>query len=189
MNMGKLKFKLNDLNEEIDETFERWEREFKKKHPIKQWINDLFGGILFGYAPHYSLSHPHVLFMDTMRQIKWAYQRVYRGWDDRASWSINYWLDGMMPSILMRLKETSHGIPIKFFEGLPHDENYNYGDDGDKVARELWNKELDKIIAGFVCSKKIDDWKYETDEEGEVLQKVFENGMKSFIEHYHSLWY
>ena len=186
--MSEIETKLDDLNEEIDETFARWEREFKNNHPIKNWINKLFKGNLFGYAPWYSLSSPHVLFMDLMRQIKWAYQRVYRHYDDRVCWSVDYWLDAIMPDILLRLKNTKQGTPIQFYDGLPHDENYNYGDEGDKIAQERWSEELEKMIAGFLASKKINDLEYETDEEREVLELVFENGMKLFIENYHSLW-
>ena len=186
--MDELETKLNDLNEEIDETFARWEREFKKNHPIRRWVNELFGENIFGYAPSYALGNPHILFMDLMRQIKWAYQRVRVGWDERVCWSVDYWLDSIMPDILLRLKNTKQGTPIQFYEGLPHDENYNYGDEGDKIAQERWGEELGKMIAGFLASKKINDWKYKTDEELEVLELVFENGMKSFVDNYHSLW-
>ena len=186
--MGEIEFKQEDLDEEIHETFKRRDREFRKNHPIKQWVNDLFGGTLFGYAPHYSLTHPNVLFMDAMRQIKWAYQRVVRGWDDRASWSVDYWLNDMMPDILLRLKETKHGTPIEFYEGLPHDNNYDYGDTGDKIAKERWNAELDKIIAAFVCAKKINELEYETDYNLKTLEKVFRDGMKSFVKYYFNLW-
>ena len=186
--MSEIEIKLDDLNEELDETLEREEMDFKKNNPIRNWINELFGRSLFGYAPTYSLSHPHVLFMDLMRQIKWAYQRVYRHYDDRVCWSVDYWLDSIMPDILLRLKNTKQGTPIQFYDGLPHDENYNYGDEGDKIAQGRWNEELEKMIAGFLASKKINDWEYETDEEREILERVFDNGMKSFVENYRSLW-
>src|SRR5271157_6140443 len=53
------------------------------------------------------------------REVKYAYQRVVRGWDDRAVWSIDYWLDDKMPAMLRKLKEDKHGIPGDMFEGLP----------------------------------------------------------------------
>lgn len=188
--MDELEFKLNDLNEELDETFDRWDREFKKENPIAYWVdNTLFKGKGFlGYAPHHSLTHPLVLLGDLLDKIRWAYQRVWRGWDDRACWSVDSWLDSIMPDILLRLKSTKQGTPIQFYEGLPHDENYNYGDEGDKIAQERWSEELEKMIAGFLASKKINNWEYKTDEELEVLDLVFEKGMKSFVENYHSLW-
>jgi hypothetical protein len=187
--MGEIEFDIDNVEKTtVKEMFEKHEIEFKKKHPIYFWIDGIFKGSLFGYAPHYALTHPLMLLGDLKDQIKWAYQRVFRGWDDRASWSIDYWLDSMLPDILMRLKETSHGIPMRFFDGLPHDDNYDYGESGDKIARKLWNEELDKMIAGFVCSKKINDYEYKTDEERKILEQVFDKGMKSFIENYHSLW-
>lgn len=188
--MSEIETKLDDLNEELDETFSRWDKEFKKENPIAYWVdNTLFKGEGFlGYAPHYSLTNPFVLLRDIKDQLKWAYQRVVRNWDDRVCWSVDYWLDSIMPDILLRLKNTKQGTPIQFYEGLPHDENYNYGDEGDKIAQERWSEELNKMIAGFMCSKKISDWEYETDEERELLERVFDNGMKSFVENYSSLW-
>src|SRR5271157_4693879 len=40
-------------------------------------------------------------------EVRFAWQRVFRGWDDRAVWSIDYWLDAKMPDMLRRLKDTS----------------------------------------------------------------------------------
>src|SRR5579871_6411506 len=60
------------------------------------------------------------------REVKFAYQRVVRGWDDRAVWSIDYWLDDKMPAMLRKLKEDKHGVPMTMFDGLPlNDEGYH----------------------------------------------------------------
>lgn len=189
--MGEIEFDTSEIEktyDSVEEMFEDMEKEYNQKHPVRVWINKLFKGSLFGYAPWYSLSRPDVLFMDAIRQIKWAWQRVFRHWDDRASWSIDWWLNHILPDILMQLKENKHGTPVEFFECLPHDENYDYGDEGYEIAKKRWNAELDKMIAGFLAAKQIDDYKYETEEERETLELVFQNGMNSFVENYRNLW-
>jgi len=178
--MGEIEFdveKIEKTYNRVEEMFEDMDKEFKRDHSIEHWIDEtLFKGRgLFSYSAHYSLTHPHVLFMDFIRQIKWAYQRVVRGFDDRASWSIDYWLNDKLPEILLQLKENCHGIPVQFFDGLEHDENYVYSKESEKIAEQKWNEELDKMITGFFAAKQIDDYKYETEEEREVLELVFEN--------------
>ena len=176
----------------MKEFIKRLDESDAKKFHILKWIDKLFGGNLFGYAPHYSLTHPHVLFMDLCGHINWAWQRVYRRWDDRAAWSIDYWLNEIMPDIISQLKRNTHGTPMSFYEGFPHDKNFDYSDEDESKARELWNAELDKMIAGFVASKRMHELEYKTKEqferEYEILESIFKNGMKSFTEYYHSLW-
>lgn len=151
------------------------------------------------------------------REVKFAYQRVVRGWDDRAVWSVDYWLDDKMPAILRKLKEDKHGVPSDMFDGLPmNDEGYH-----DKpefaIAEARWDAIVDKMIAGFEASKRVkdrlyeeelgpyplhrpkgmpkDEWKAVRDEhyrKGEELAKrdeaIFKEGMALFAEHYWSLW-
>lgn len=179
-----------------EEMFDKFDRDFKKENPIAYWVdNTLFKGKGFlGYAPHHSLTHPFVLLGDLWDQIRWAWQRVFRGWDDRVVWSIDSWLDRIMPDILQKLKEVQHGIPSIFFEGMPEstDEQgriYN-SDEQMKIAGDLWNIELNKMIAGFLASKQLVDLEYDyKDKNAEKdLKDIFDIGMKSFVTHYWNLW-
>ena len=169
-------------------TFAEWEEDFKDRHPVYWWIDNVLfpSGGLFGYAPHYSITHPHVLLSDLADQIKWAYQRVVRGWDDRASWSVDYWLDNIMPDVLTKLKADKHGVPTVCYEGLEHDENYSFSDEQDTIAKEIWDYELDKMIAGFKASK--DKENFESIEDYDALEEVRVSGMTSFVKYYNNLW-
>lgn len=179
-------------NDTLGKMFEEMELEFKNSHPVFWWIdNVLFKGKgLFSYAPHYSLTHPHVLLVDMGRKIKWAYQRVVRQYDDRVSWSLDQWLDGIVPNILMMLKENKYSVPHEIFEKDEMDENGDVSKENFEKARGRWNEELDKMIAGFVASKKLRDLDYnwKDKEEEQAIKKIFDEGMQSFIKHYHSLW-
>jgi hypothetical protein len=154
---------------------------------------------------------------DACRKIKFAYQRLTRGWDDRAVWSIDWWLDGMMPDILRKLKKDKHGIPTPMFDGLPVNEQGYHDDPEFRIAEARWDAVLDKMIAAFEASRRMDEGLYEEElgeyplhrpegvsKEGwkkikddrfkasrlleERDQKIFEEGMKLFVEHYRSLW-
>lgn len=97
------------------------------------------------------------------RKIKWAYQRVARGWDDRVVWSVDSWLDDIMPAILRQLKKEKHGTPMQVFPTGPR---YKLKDGNpnklaEKIAIRRWEKILDQIIAGFEASKRIKDHDYE----------------------------
>ena len=105
------------------------------------------------------LCNPH----DVYRTVKYAYQRVMRGWDDRASWSVDYWLDDKMPAILRQLKRDKHGTPMTMF---PTDAEY-IAEDGNptssahEIAIARWDAVMDKMIAGFEASARVKEGLYE----------------------------
>jgi hypothetical protein len=146
-----------------------------------------------------------------------AYQRLTRGWDDRAVWSIDYWLDDKMPAMLRKLKEDKHGIPMSMFDGLPMNDQDYHDEPEMNIAEERWNAVLDKMIAGFEASHRVKEGIYEEelgdyplrrpkDVDKAVWEKVkhdrflaseelrkrdeaiFKEGMALFAEHYWSLW-
>jgi hypothetical protein len=154
---------------------------------------------------------------DNYREVKFAYQRVVRGWDDRAVWSIDYWLDDKMPAMLRKLKEDKHGVPMQMFDGLPmNDEGYHSEPEMD-IASARWDAVLDKMIAGFEASRRVKDGTYEEElgpyplyrpkgmpkdewkkighdhflksqELAKRDEAIFKEGMALFAEHYWSLW-
>jgi len=44
-------------------------------------------------------------------EIKYAWQRAFRGYDDRAVWNINTWFLDIMPKLLTHMKENHCGYP------------------------------------------------------------------------------
>jgi hypothetical protein len=188
-------FDVNQVEKEsIEEMFKRHDEEWRKEHPFYHWFDNFFynRGIksLSSFAPHVIFSDPIAIIKSWRDEVKWASQRVIRKYDDRATWSVDYWLDSIMPDILITLKMNGHGIPVSMYDGMPHDENYEYDEDADKEAKERWDAELDKMIDGFVASKKLCDldYNFKDDKERDALEKVHKGGMESFVKHYHSLW-
>ncbi len=156
---------------------------------------------------------------DWYHSAKWGVQRVRRGWSDRDTWSLDWYLSGWLPAALRHLKETKHGIPLSVF---PIDPQYikpcgNPTEDAEKIAIARWDAIMDKMIAGFEASARIQDGLYEAelgeypchrpiDVRGDFWkkihedrmaairkleerdQKLFEEGMALFTIHYFSLW-
>lgn len=163
-----------------------WER---KNKPFKYFVNyKIFNGnAIFGYLPyHVIFEFPKFLWNridDGLREIKWAYQRVYRGWDDRAVWSVSGWLSQIMPDILKQLREDKYGIPHEFFD----DPFLDSSDEEWAVARLKWDAELGKMIVGFLSSREILDWNWKDEGERESLERAFQEGMDSFVRYYFNL--
>ena len=65
-----------------------------------------------------------------IQQIKWAYQRVVRGYDDRLFFGFSEYVDPMVLAMAKYLREQGKGYPAG-------------------VTEKKWNKALDIIISGF----------------------------------------
>lgn len=137
-----------------------------------------------GYNTKYIITHPQVIFSQAGREIKYAWQRVFDGYDERVIWSIDYWLNEKMPIWLAKLRDQKQGIPIVFFpEGM-----VDCNEEEMEKARLLWDAELDKMIAGFNAHQKMLDLEYTDNKDAEKLQETFEVGMTSLTKYYGSLW-
>ena len=174
----------------LDDLKSAWEAEDKKKN-LRNFVNHLFkDGSLAGYAPFYTLTHPWVIIRFLKNNIKWGWQRLFRGWDDRVIWSIDWYLTRHIPVWLKQLKEQKHGVPNEAF--LPEDWDEKIGDYKPgkfEEAEARYNQVLDDIIAGFESHQKIEDESYWIkDPEYAPLQAKFENGLELFKKYYHTLW-
>ena len=89
-------------------------------------------------------------FYSIKSNLKWAWQRLSRGWDNRAIWSIDVYLAELIPQLVRRLKEVTHGVPGSMFEPEDWDAKANIWKDGKvEAATAKWNAILDEIAEGF----------------------------------------
>ena len=105
--------------------------------------------ILKTYNKRYYLTHPWEVLLEIKRNLVWAWQRVFRGWDDRVIWSIDWYLAEKIPQWMMTLKERKAGIPGRMFNKEDFDSDYNPTKEGMKRATEKWNDILDAIAYGL----------------------------------------
>lgn len=105
---------------------------------------------MFNYKFSYYLERPDYLWYDLTNPIKWAWQRVFRGWDDRAVWGVDAYLAELMPQLLRKLKEDKQGIPISFFV----DPFEDITPEAEAAAQANWGAVLDEMIAGFEAAER-----------------------------------
>lgn len=180
---------VDDMFKKFDEQDLRW----KKKHPIRGYIRDSLDkifpeGLADGYRAYYILQKPWKILHYYKKEIEYAYQRVFRGWDDKAVWSLDHYLAKIIPQILKKLKEDKEGTPMEFFNGLPYeDENtYSYSEESIKIADERWNAVLDEMILGFERYNKL--WETSSYEEEREGYKKVERALELLKLHFENLW-
>jgi len=158
--------------------------------------------IILGYKASYILLRPHMLAREAYLRLKWAWQRVFRGWDDRVIWSIDHHLCEMLPVWLRELKKNKRGVPVSFHEN---------------GWEQAWDCVLDEMILGFGAGEKIirselpiykemdeacpscgfKEFSDRVDEFGGIKQiekeyaelyDIFNEGFEKFREYFFNLW-
>ena len=109
--------------------------------------------------------------------------------DDYDCWSLDYTLARIIHPALIRLKETKHGYPELWEDGMVTHHNWDRQLHFDFIDEDIetnylidkWNGVLDKMIYSF---GKIMEDAYFDNEEWERIQE----GLDLFSKHYTSLW-
>ena len=147
------------------------------------WFNTLFENGWFGYNPTYVLRHPWIIIRSIHSHIKWAWQRVFNGYDERIAWNIDSYLAEMIPKWIKELKNGNISVPSHLYpEGVGTGNK-----DRDKFIEEKWNNILDEIIEGFNTYEEICYSEYGT-EESKILLAKFDNGFDLFQKYFMNLW-
>ena len=151
-----------DLDEMLDEILDKDEKD--QKRPIAYVY--LFFRRLYKFP------------RNICNEIRWAWQRVFRGWDDRVIWGIDQYLSETFPVWLRKLKCDSSSVPLEFVES-----DFDEG-------RERWGVVLEEIASGFDAAKRIIDSSFwmEEQETFRIDTKLFERGMYLLSKHYFDLW-
>jgi len=180
--------KANKLNNNNDLTLEAWEKELEeedKKKNFRNWFNKKFANGLLGirtYNSYHLLTHPWLILFSWGEEFHWAWQRVFRGWDDRARWQFDMYIAKLISEIIPHYK-TSIGIPDFLFAPYPHDENYNYSIEDQEDAKRRWHQILNDISEGFACY-----YSQITDLDGTKESIKFEKAFDLFRKHFTNFW-
>jgi hypothetical protein len=194
-----------DSTEDMFESFEEEQKEEDKRHPVKanirDWLDKIFPSGIADTRAYYALAHPWKILRYYKDEIKYAYQRVSKGYDDKATWHVGYYLAETLPKIIRQLKEEGHGVPISMYTeeslfalsekrlgSIDKDGNYIETDE-DKAASEKWDKILDEIAEGFECYLKYDEkFGYKTPREEDENYQKFQKALVLLKEYYEDLW-
>jgi hypothetical protein len=108
----------------------------------------------FGYRPRYYVRHPFKFVKSFCCSLKYAWQRLLRGWDERASWDITDYLGDLIPQLARDLIRYGHGAPVSMFDGSPFEEHSRVEKD---EAKRKWDDILEEIASGFEAARRIGD--------------------------------
>lgn len=151
------------------------------------WLDKILPESIAHYRASYALLRPWLILEYWLDEIKYAWQRVFRGWDDRITWSLDYYLAEKIPLWLTKLKEDKNGVPMQIIQdGDCVGENHDIPNDILELRQKEYHEILDKIIRGFVAYREMNE--VFTKEETEPLQKEFNKGMELFVEWFSSFW-
>lgn len=118
-------------------------------------------------------------------KVKWAYQRLTRGWDDRAVWDMDYYLAKLIPQLVKELKEKGHGFPSSMIPVLiPEDFIEELSKETQILALKRWHDILDSIVEGFEEYSQVRNCMMHPD----YKMEKFEKGFKLFKKYFGSLW-
>lgn len=171
------------------EVLDKWDRDYKNSWRWKL-VDKFFPKGFDNYNISYFVTRPWEFPKSCYRHIKWAWERVFQGWDERVVWSIDYHLDIMIPLWVRKLKTDNIGFPITMYNEEDYiDENYNTSEESTAKASKKWDDILDKIAEGFEAHKRMEDESvWINHPEYETLNKKFEEGFDLFKKYYGNLW-
>ena len=147
---------------------------------------------MFGYRLSYVLLRPHLILRGCCDEIKWAWQRVFRGWDDRVIWSVDCYISRNMPAWLRGVREWC-GVPVSMYVG---DFSTSTRDEDDAAAAR-WHGILDEMIAGFEAGYRAEMMEYPdlgnipaSELHKKILadNKLLKRALQLFAKYYSNLW-
>jgi len=120
---------------------------------------------LFSYNPIYLIPR---LFRDAKMEIRHAWQRIFRGFDDTWWWSLHNVMSEVIPKCVRKMRKDGCGYPSG-------------------ITYKQWKVILKKIEIGFEAANKLDDCPYNGKRYKQRMKK-YEEGMQLFSKHFFSLW-
>lgn len=156
----------------------------------------------FGHHPRYYLRHPFEWVADRCRCLKWARQRVVRGYADCDVWNLDNWFSDVVPGALKHLAEHHSGWPDSLFE--TPEEWTVWLNKAAAAIKMMSEEEQDKINKYWPPYKdELDNWQIwghrgptqaaenyynEADKIAAEAQKNFEVVMSELCQYFHALW-
>lgn len=133
-----------------------------------------------------------------IREIKFFFQRIFRGWDDSECWNLDHTFAGWIIPRLEILKKNKHGVPSDMFADRWGDHN----DEEMAIAEAKWNNIIDEMIYGFKIKK--DQWEdnsiWDSHDEAQIAANkkgskepytnppAYERAKQLFAEYLDNLW-
>lgn len=130
---------------------------------------------LFPYSKSYYLRHPLRYLKHLIGNLKWAWQRAMRGWDDTDGIDVTWFMANIIPQMLFYLLEHNK-----------IDWDWNPDSDGKETENE-WECTIYDIRVGLLSAKAILDFDYDSPEEHDFLLAQCKKGLKLLEENFFKL--
>ena len=117
------------------------------------------------------------LLDDIKCETKWAWQRVFRGFDDRWYWGLCGELNNVIPKVVRHMKKNYSGCPPELWDKKAKDNECH-----------KWGEILEKIARGFEASEEIEDELLYKGKKFMKLYKERKEGLQLFVDNFTSLW-
>lgn len=185
---------------DLDSLQAKWKEEERiKYHPrrselprsAKIWVKD-------AYYTCYRAFHR---VKDFPRELRWFWQRGWRGYADSDIWSIDYFLLTILPPMLRKLAKDKHGYPAMLYQGKDLD-----GQKGSKMWQDIlekmaygfelrnrWESDYPAVVGEMRDGKEYYDfkdkaWRAKFDKKQKEVNKAFDESMKLFSKYFFALW-
>jgi len=143
---------------------------------------------MFGYNNKYLLLHPWKGMERAYYQLKWFFQRAWRGYGDNDSWSLDDYLNSWLPQAIRSLKSGS-GYPVDVYLTLyPNEDWMNMDPIHSTLAHAHWHEILESMAQGFEAAAKISAFEFDGATELDTLQRQMHEGLRLFSQYYQNLW-
>lgn len=156
----------------------------------------------FSHSPRYYLRHPFEWIGDKCRALKWARQRVVRGYADCDVWNLDNWFSDVVSGALTHLAEHHCGWPDHLFK--TPEEWTAWLKKAAAAIKMMDEEEQDKVNKYWPPYRdELDNWQIKgykgpsqafrnyTDEAQRIAaeaQKNFEAVMSEFVQYFSALW-
>ena len=139
----------------------------------------------YTYTRYHYVRHPIMFLEETFRLLRYAWQRVFRGWDDRVLWAIDSHLNQYMPIWLREFAKVTKSIPFLDEPGSPmghmvaRDEDENIGDE-----EERWQEYLKIMAEGFECARLLEENELPIYNEAHAILEKEDNDFLSSVDRF-----
>jgi hypothetical protein len=159
---------MNDFTDYLEQ--KKKKEEWEKKHKILSFFEQCYWYIRYGIWNEAG---------EAYREIKWGFQRMFRGYDDTAYWSLYSYITDISLPVLKWMKENGHSIGT--IEGSK---------EGTFEEQELaWYNTLDKMINSFQLLKDDNtDCEMHDKEWYQKQHKDVQEGLELFAKYFQTLW-
>lgn len=123
----------------------------------------------------YERKRPWKMLGLVLRNIKYSFQRVTKGYCDKDLWNIDYWFMNLMPDMLQQFKETKHGFPSCL-------ETTEYVGEQEISCNNEYHAEWDRILDNMIFLFR--EMNEETCQRKNSYQKEHDNILQVFEEKY-----